>query len=75
MAEFIITNVKEDKKYKGAYAKIFSILDKDSIFTNRHETENSIGFKDGKYFLTIDGNLTPKEYDLIKQITNVKIVY
>ena len=70
----IISNVKEDKKYKGAYASIFKILNSDSIFTERYETEESIGFKDGKYFLEIEGSIDCVEFEKISKIKNVEIV-
>ena len=68
-----ILNVKEDKKYKGAYARIFNILNADSIFVERYETEDSIGFKDGRYYLEIEGTLDCGELDKISKIKNVVI--
>jgi len=70
----VISDVKEDKKYKGAYARIFKILNADSIFTERYETEESIGFKDGEYFLEIEGTIDCVEIEKISKIKNVKIV-
>ena len=70
----IISNVKEDKKYKGAYARIFKILNKDLIFTERYETDNSVGFKNGQYFLEIDGTIDCTESEKISKIKNVKIL-
>lgn len=70
----IISNVKEDKKYKGSYAKIFRILNADSIFVERYETDESIGFKDGKYFLEIEGTIDSNEWDKISKIKNVEIL-
>ena len=49
----IISNVKEESKYKGAYKRIFKILNADSIFVERYETDES-RFVDGKYFLEIE---------------------
>lgn len=72
VTNIIISNVKEDKKYNGAYAKIFRIINKDSIFTERYETEDSIGYKDGKYFLQIEGSLDWSEEEQINNIKNVK---
>lgn len=69
----IISKVKEENKYKGAYARIFKILNRDSIFSERYETEESIGFKDGKYFLEIEGTLDANEYENINKIKNVEI--
>ena len=70
----IISNVKEESKYKGAYSRIFKILNRDSIFVERYETDESVGFVDGKYFLEIEGSLDSKEYDDISKIKNVKII-
>ena len=70
----VISNVKEDKKYKGAYARIFKIINANSIFTERYETEESLGFKDGKYYLEIDGTLDCSEEEKISKIKNVKII-
>jgi hypothetical protein len=68
-----ISNVKEYKKYKGAYASIFRILNADSIFVQRYETEQSIGFVDGTYFLQLEGYLDCREYEMISKLKNVKI--
>ena len=70
----VISNVKEDKKYKGAYARIFRILNANSIFTERYETDESLGFKDGKYFLEIEGSLDCVEFEEISKIKNVTIL-
>jgi hypothetical protein len=70
----VILNVKEDKKYKGAYSRIFKVLNVDSIFTERYETEESIGFKDGKYFLEIEGTIDCAEFEKISKIKNVEII-
>ena len=70
----VISKVKEDKKYKGAYACIFKILNADLIFTERCESEKSIGFKDGKYFLEIEGSIDCVEFEKISKIKNVEIV-
>jgi hypothetical protein len=69
----VISSVKEDKKYKGAYARIFRILNAESIFVERYETEESVGFKNGTYFLEIEGTIDSVEYDKISKIKNVKI--
>jgi len=69
-----ISNVKEDKKYKGAYARIFRILNAESIFVERYETEESVGFKNGTYFLEIEGTIDCVEHEKISKIKNVKIV-
>jgi hypothetical protein len=70
----IISNVKDDKKYQGAYARIFRILNADSIFVERWETDESVGFKNGKYFLEIEGTIDSFEYEAIAKIKNVKIL-
>lgn len=70
----VISNVKEESKYKGAYKRIFKILNANSIFVERYETDDSVGFVDGKYFLEIEGSLDPNEYDDISKIKNVKII-
>jgi hypothetical protein len=68
-----ISNVKEYKKYKGAYASIFRILNANSIFVQRYETEQSIGLVNGTYFLQIEGCLDCREYEMISKLKNVKI--
>tara|TARA_R110002072_G_scaffold286508_1_gene451578 strand:+ start:119 stop:346 length:228 start_codon:yes stop_codon:yes gene_type:complete len=68
-----ISNVNEAKKYKGAYASIFRILNADSIFTERYETEESKGFVNGTYFLEVEGDLDANEYEAISKIKNVII--
>lgn len=70
----VISNVKEDKKYKGAYARIFRILNADSIFTERYETDESLGFVDGTYYLEIEGTLDYSEEEEISKIKNVTII-
>ena len=70
----IISNVKKENKYKGAYRRIFNILNKDSIFVERYETDDSIGFKDGKYYLDVEGTLDANEYEAISKIRNVQIL-
>lgn len=68
-----ISNVKEDKKYKGAYASIFRVLNSESIFTERYETEESKGFVNGTYFLEVEGDLDANEYEKISKLKNVTI--
>ena len=73
--EFKISNIKNESKYKGAYAKIFSILNEDRIFTEVYETDNSKGLVKNNYFLEIsetpDANLLEKVLK-IKNVTLVK---
>jgi hypothetical protein len=70
----IISKVKENKKYNGSYARIFKIINADSIFVERYETDKSIGFKDGKYFLEIEGDINCVEFEKISKIKNVEIL-
>ena len=70
----IISNVKEESKYKGAYKRIFKILNAESIFVERYETDESVGFLNGKYFLEIEGSLDSNEYEQIRKIKNVQII-
>tara|TARA_R110002020_G_scaffold33871_1_gene102810 strand:+ start:577 stop:804 length:228 start_codon:yes stop_codon:yes gene_type:complete len=72
--KIIISNVKEDKKYKGGYARVFRVLNSKSIFTERYETESSIGFINGEYHLEIEGTLDCSEEEEISRIKNVKII-
>ena len=71
--EFIISNTSAEKKYQGAYAKIFSIMDEDRIFTEVHETEESIGLVGSQYFLTISETPNPAQLEQILKIKNVSI--
>lgn len=70
----IISNVKEKTKYRGAYLRIFKILNADSIFVERYETDESVGFVNGKYFLEIEGTIDSNEYEQISKIKNVQII-
>lgn len=72
--QIIITNVQEESKYKGAYKRIFKILNADSIFVERYETDESVGFVNGNYFLEIEGTLDSNEYEQIAKIKNVLII-
>ena len=69
-----ISNVKSNKIYQGAYKKIFAILNEDAIFCERYETDESVGYINGDYFLTIEGSLDAREEELITKIKNVKIL-
>ena len=71
--KIIIKNVHNDKKYKGRYEKIFKILEKDLLFTERYETDDSIGWIDGNYYLTIEGTINPSEQEAIEKLKNVFI--
>ena len=68
-----ISNVKEDKKYRGAYVSIFRILQADSIFVERYESDDSIGLVDGTYFLEIEGDLDCGQEEKISKLKNVTI--
>ena len=72
--KIIISNVKEETKYRGAYSRIFKILNRNSIFIERYETDESVGFVNGKYFLEIEGSIDSNEYDDISKIKNVEII-
>lgn len=71
--KIIIKNVQEDKKYKGRYQKIFKILEKDMIFSERFETDDSIGWFEGNYYLTIEGTINPSEQEAIEKLKSVFI--
>jgi hypothetical protein len=70
----MISNVSEERKYAGAYKRIFKILNADSIFIERYETDESIGFVNGKYYLEIEGSIDSSEYEKISKIKNVEII-
>ena len=69
-----ISNVKEENKYKGTYKRIFNILNRDSIFVERYETDESIGLVDSTYYLEIEGTIDSSEEEEISKIKNVKII-
>jgi len=71
--KFIITNVKKDKVYKGAYQRIFTILNRERIFTEVYETDESVGFVDGTYYLEVSTTLDLNEEEEILKIKNVKL--
>ena len=70
----LIKNVTEGNQYKGSYKRIFSILNKDSIFCETYETERSVGLKDNNYYLEIERTLDCKEVELISKLKNVTII-
>lgn len=72
--QIIIKNVKEEKKYKGSYSRIFKILESDSIFTEWYESDDSKGFVDGVYFLTLEGMPDHNEIEKISKIKNVTVL-
>jgi|TARA_R110000787_G_scaffold14823_2_gene45665 hypothetical protein len=57
----------------GAYKKIFDILEQDSIFCERFETDESIGRVGTTYFLEIDGTIDAAEEEAISKLKNVTI--
>lgn len=71
--ELIISNVKPETKYKGAYAKIFNILNEDRLFCEVYETENSKGLIGNEYYLEISENVDSNLIEMILKIKNVKI--
>ncbi len=75
MTTFKITNVKEDKKYKGSYSKIFKILNRDVIFGEGiWETDESKGYVNGVYFLQISDQPQPNQLEEILKIKNVELI-
>jgi hypothetical protein len=70
---FKIEKVKSDKKYTGAYKKIFDILDKGRIFSKAYETEDSVGLINGTYWLTISETPDWNNLSAILKIPNVSI--
>jgi hypothetical protein len=73
--KLLITKVKEDKKYAGSYAKIFRILNGDSIFCEvYYESDESKGFENGNYTLEINEDIEPHKLDLILAIKNVTLI-
>ena len=71
--EFIISNVNENNKYKGTYAKIFDILNSERIFVEVYETENSKGLIGNEYHLEISEEPSPNIIEKIIKLKNVKI--
>ncbi len=68
-----ISNVNFINKYNGAYAKIFSILNEDRIFSEIYETEDSKGLIDNNYFLELSENIENNMLEKILKIKNVTI--
>ncbi len=67
----IIKNIDPNNPYKGAYTKIFNILNKDRIFTEAYETDASVGVVGTEYHLEISELLDADEYEKIEKIKNV----
>ena len=74
MTKFEISNVKNENKYKGSYAKIFDILNEDRIFSEVYETEKSIGLVGDVYFLEVSENVDSNLLDKISKLKNVKVL-
>ena len=76
MTNFKISNVKKANCYNSssAYAKIFRILEADRIFTESVETEESIGFVDGDYFLEVEEDVDFDHLEKILKIKNVTLI-
>jgi len=72
MTQLIISNVKKENKYKGAYAQIFNIINEDRIFTEIYETDSSIGLVDNTYYLQLSETLDSNLLDKVLKIKNVK---
>jgi hypothetical protein len=71
MKMFKISNVNNENKYKGAYAKIFFLLNEDKIFTEAYETENSIGLVGNDYYIEISETPDANMLEKILKIKNV----
>ena len=69
-----IANVSAENKYKGAYAKIFRILNVDRLFSEIYETEDSTGLVDTDYYLTISEFPDSDKVEKIQGIKNVTII-
>ena len=73
MTTLKISNVTQSNKYKGAYEKIFSIVNRDRIFVEVHETEESVGLLGNVYFLELSENIDQNLIDEILKIKNVEV--
>ena len=49
------------------------VLEKDMIFSERFETDDSIGWFEGNYYLTIEGTINPSEQEAIEKLKSVFI--
>jgi predicted metal-dependent phosphoesterase TrpH len=70
---FKIERVNFEKKYLGAYKKIFDLLNRDRTFTEVYETDDSIGWVKGTYWLTISETPDWHQLEAILKIPNVSI--
>jgi hypothetical protein len=71
-----ISNVRADRKYLGAYKKIFSILESNcTLYTDHiYETDESVGLIGSDYFLEISIDLDVDEREQISNLKNVEIL-
>lgn len=69
--KFIISNVNSENKFKGAYSKIFEILNADRLFCEVYESEDSKGLIGNEYHLKISE--TP-DFNLVEKILKIKNV-
>jgi hypothetical protein len=67
----IIKNIDPNNPYKGTYTKIFNLINKDRIFTEAYETDESEGVVGTEYHLEISETL---DYDQFEKIENMKNV-
>jgi hypothetical protein len=67
-----ISNVTNSNKYKGAYERIFSIVNQDRIFVEVHEAEESVGLVGDTYFLELSEAIEPTLLEAILKIKNVE---
>lgn len=73
MTTLKISNVTQSNKYKGAYEKIFAIVNRDRIFVEVLETEESVGLLGSVYFLELSETIDQNLLDEILKIKNVEI--
>ena len=74
MTTFKISGVTFTTKYNGSYASIFRLLDRDRIFTEVYETEDSKGLVGNDYFLTISETPEPNILEQILKLKNVELL-
>lgn len=72
--KFIISKVNAENKYKGAYAKIFDIVNADRLFSEVYEVEGSKGLIGNEYHLELSENLDINLLEQILKIKNVTLV-
>lgn len=72
--KIVIKNVNDTNKYTGAYAKIFSILNSDRIFSEVYELDSSVGLVNDTYYLTISETPDFDKVEKIKKLKNVTVL-